>query len=179
MRLYPILYLLLLAPTLAAQLPSTPEFSALLDSLDVRVNHPFGADYRLRPNPENDYLADQLTVYSKAEKLEVRLSLLPEDERDPYYQRPHLRAGTLVMNLGSNDEDAVTAVHSLDDEEMAVLNADWARLYTFRPKRGYSPRANAQLLATYKVGRGLAYTVLLFDKTPDALEGRQLLLRFR
>lgn len=162
-----------------AQLPLTPAVQVLLDSLDVRVNHPFDADFKLLKNPDNDYLADHLAVRSKAEKLEIRLHLRPETEDDLYYQRPHLRAGLLVMNLASNDEDAVTTVHSFDEEEFAVLNADWARMYTFRPKTSYSPRATAQLIAMYKVGRGLVYTVLLFDDAPDTLEGRQLLLRFR
>lgn len=174
-----LLILLAIATPMAAQMPLTPEFSALLDSLDVRVNHPFNADFKLKPLAENDYLADQLVAYSKDEKLEVRFHLRPETEDDLYYRRPHLRAGLLVMNLASNDEDAVTTVHSFGEEEMAIFNADWARMYTFRPKRSYSPMPNAQLIATYKEGRGLAYTILLFDHAPPTLEGRQLLLRFR
>ena len=174
-----LLLLLLLGGLLQAQLPLTPEVQVLLDSLDLRVNHPFHADFKLLKNPDNDYLADQLTVRSKTEKLEIRLHLRPETADDLYYQRPHLRVGLLVMNLASNDEDAVTSVHSFGEEELAVLNADWARMYTFRPKTSYSPRATAQFIAIYKVGRGLAYNVLLFDDAPDTLEGRQLLLRFR
>lgn len=176
----PLLLLLLFSGGLLhAQLPLTPEVQVLLDSLDLRVNHPFDANFKLLKNPDNDYLDDQLTVRSKAEKLEIRLHLRPETEDDVYYQRPHMRVGLLVMNLASNDEDAVTTVHSFDEEERAVLNADWARMYTFRPKTSYSPRATAQLVAIYKVGRGLAYNVLLFDNPPGTLEGRQLLLRFR
>ncbi|MEO0732243.1 MAG: hypothetical protein AAFZ52_05375 [Bacteroidota bacterium] len=176
-----LLLSLLLAGTATcfAQIPLSPEFSTLLDSLDVRVNHPLGGNFKLLPNRENDYLADQLTVYGKDEKLEVRFHLVPEDARSPYYQMPHLQAGLLVTNLGSNDPDAVTAVHSFGEEEMIVFNADWASMYTFRPKRSYSTKEQAQLVAIYKEGRGLAYTVLLFDKAPGTLEGRQLLLRFR
>lgn len=165
--------------TLPAQIPLTPEFQALLDSFDLRLNHPADDELKLKPNPENDYLADQLTLYSKAEKLEMRFHLRPEDERDVYYQRPHLRTGMLVMNLASNDEDAVTTVHAFDEEELLTYGADWAKMYTFRPKRSYSPRATAQLIAMYKRGRGLAYTVLLFDKAPDTLEARQFSLGFR
>jgi hypothetical protein len=176
----PLLFFLLLSGgLLQAQLPLTPEVQVLLDTLDLRVNHPFDADFKLLKNTPNDYLDDQLTVRSKAEKLEIRLHLLPETEEDLYYQRPHMRVGLLVMNLASNEEDAVTTVHSFDEEELAVLNADWARMYTFRPKTSYSPHATAQLVAIYKVGRGLAYNILLFDDAPGTLEGRQLLLRFR
>jgi hypothetical protein len=173
------LFLFALTSLLPAQLPLTPGFEALLDSIDVRVNHPFDDGFKLLENPENDYLEDQLTVYSKAEKLEMRFHLRPENERDLYYQRPHLRASMLVLNLGSNDEDAVTAVHSFGEEELAVVNADWARMWTFRPKRSYSSRPTAQLIAAYKEGRGLIYTVLLFNEAPETLEGRQMMLRFR
>ncbi len=174
-----LLFLSTFLPLLPAQLPLTPEFETLLDSLDVRVNHPFDDGFMLLDNPENDYLQDQLTVYSKAEKLEMRFHLRPEDERDLYYQRPHMRAAMLVMNLGSNDDDAVTSVHSFGEEELAVMNADWARMWTFHPKRSYSQQPTAQLIAAYKQDRGLIYTVLLFDKAPPTLEGRQLMLRFR
>lgn len=177
---FPYLFLFFFtASSLAAQLPLTPEFSAMLDSFDLRLNHPDDDDFKLKPNPENDYLADQLTLYSKAEKLEIRFHLRPESERDIYYQRPHMRTGMLVMNLASNDEDAVTTVHAFDEEELITYGADWAKMYTFRPKRSYSPRATAQLIAIYKQGSGLAYTILLFDKAPEALEARQFSLGFR
>lgn len=178
-HLFLFLLLFTILPVLSAQLPLTPDFETLLDSLDVRVNHPFDGGFELLENPENDYLADQLTVYSKSEKLEMRFHLRPEDEHDLYYQRPHLRASMLVLNLGSNDDDAVTAVHSFGEEELAVLNADWARMWTFRPKRSYSDQATAQLIASYKIGRGLIYTILLFNKAPETMEGRQMMLRFR
>lgn len=176
------LFLALIFPvavSLAAQLPITPEFNALLDSFNLRLNHSADDDFKLKPNPENDYLADQLTVYSKDEKLEMRFHLRPENERDIYYQRPHMRTSMLVLNLASNDEDAVTTVHAFDDEELLTYGADWAKMYTFRPKRSYSPHATAQLIALYKQGRGLAYTVLLFDKAPETLEDRQFSLGFR
>lgn len=173
-----VLYLFSTLP-LAAQLPLTPEFEALLDSFDLRLNHHDTDDFRLKPNSENDYLADQLTLYSKAEKLEIRFHLRPENERDVYFQRPHMRTAMLVMNLASNDDDAVTTVHAFDEEELLTYGADWAKMYTFRPKRSYSPYATAQLIAIYRRGRGLAYTVLLFDKAPDKLEERQFSLGFR
>jgi len=99
----------------------------------------------------------------------MRFHLRPESERDVYYRRPHMRTGMLVMNLASNAEDAVTTVHAFDEDELITYGADWAKMYTFRPKRSYSPRATAQL----------AYTVLLFDKAPDTLEKRQFTLGFR
>ncbi len=163
----------------ASSQPELPAaFTELLSQLEVHLALPDEARFRLKRSPENDYLQDQLTVYSKEEKLEMRFYLVPENEHDIYYQRPHMRTSLLVVNLGSNAEDAVTTVHSFDEEELAVLNADWARMYTFRPKSSYSPYAHAQLIATYRAGRGLACSILLFDQAPGSLEDRQLTLRF-
>ena len=164
---------------LPAQLDLPPDFAELLDVLDMRFNAPLDSDYREDLRSDNDYLYEQFTMRSRRERLEVRFHLRPEAIDDRYAGLPHLAATTLAMNLGSNDDDAVTAVHTFGEEELAVFNADWARMYTFRPKRSYSSKQHAQLVALYRAGRGFAYTVLLFDRAPDTLEGRQLSLRFR
>ena len=180
MKLALLPFFLLLTASLAAQVNLPGEFVHLLDSLDLRFIGPLDSDYRestLRSN--SPYLPEQYALRSRRERLELRFHLRPERRDDRYYGMPHLAATTVAMNLGSNDEDAVTAVHQFGDEELAVLNADWARMYTFRPKRSFSSRQQAQLVAMYRAGRGMAYTVLLFDEAPNTLEGRQLSLRFR
>lgn len=163
---------------LRAQISTTPSFELLLDSLGVKIIQPLEGSFAVQKNNENDYLDDQLTVYSKREKLEMRFAFRAVAPNDIYAGMPHLLAGTLAVNLGSNDEDAVTSIHSFGEEELAVFNADWAAMYTFRPKRSYSYRANAQLVAIYRKDIGMAYTVLLFDKTPATLDDRQLSLTF-
>lgn len=173
------LFLLCLTP-LAAQLDLPDDFQRRLDSMDVRFTAPLDSDYRETTlRHDNRWLDDHYSMTSRREKLEVRFHLTPEHAGDRYFGLPHLAATTLAMNLGSNDDDAVTAVHSFDDEELALYGADWARMYTFRPKRSFSDKEQAQLIALYREGRGLAYTILLFDRAPDTLEGRQLSLRFR
>ncbi|MTB49609.1 hypothetical protein [Lewinella sp. W8] len=179
MKSFLTLFLLLTTLAVWGQLPTSPELTTFLDSLDVRLYQPFDVAYKAQAPTDNDYLEDHARFYSREEKLEIRLHFRAEDARDPYYGMPHLRAGHLVMNLGSNDEDAVTSVHSFGEEEMMVFNADWARLFTFRPKRSYSERSQAQLIALYREGRGMVYLVLLFDRPPGNLEDRQLLLGFR
>ncbi|MBB4081071.1 hypothetical protein GGR28_003718 [Lewinella aquimaris] len=162
-----------------AQMDLPPDFVRLLDSLDIRFTAPLDSDYRERMRHDNDYLIDDYAMASRREKLELRFHIRPEVANDRYYQLPHLAATTLAMNLSSNDEDAVTAVHSFGEEDLELFNADWVRMYTFRPKRSFSDKQQAQLVALYREGRGMAYTILLFDDAPDTLEGRQLSLRFR
>ncbi|MCP9237832.1 hypothetical protein [Lewinella sp. JB7] len=179
MRTILLLALLLSGTSLVAQMDLPPHFTRLLDSLDIRFTAPLDSDYRETLRHDNDYLIDDYAMASRREKLELRFHIRPETEGDRYYQLPHLAATTLAMNLSSNDEDAVTAVHSFGEEDLELFNADWARMYTFRPKRSFSDREQAQMVALYREGRGIAYTILLFDKAPDTLEGRQLSLRFR
>ncbi len=180
MKAITLLLLFALPIAAGAQVDLPGDFLVRLDSLDIRFNAPLDSDYKEKTlRDENRWLEDHYTMTSRREKLEVRFHIVPEHEGDRYYGLPHLAATTLAMNLGSNDEDAVTAVHSFGTEEMAVYNADWARMYTFRPKRSFSDKEQAQLIALYREGRGLAYTILLFDDAPDTLDGRQLSLRFR
>jgi hypothetical protein len=179
MKQFLTILLCMLSSLLWAQLPMDTELGAWLDSMDVRLFQPFDVAYKKMPATENDYLEDHVRIYSKEEKLEIRMHFRAEAPNDPYFGMPHLRAGHLAMNLGSNDEDAVTSIHSFGEEEMMVLNADWARLFTFRPKRSYSERSQAQLVAFYREGTGMVYLVLLFDRPPGSLEDRQLLLGFR
>ena len=175
-----VLFSLFALPTvLVAQFPLSADFQEILDTFDVRVNHAFDAGFKLMEPSESAYLPEQQRLYSRREKLEMRFALLPENPNHPFYGLPHVQAGHLIANLSSNDADAVTTVLSLDEAEMDVLNADWARVFIFRPKRGFSGRGEAQLVASYKEGRGMAYTVLLFDRAPDTLLGRQLALRWR
>ena len=173
-------WLFLLLPVLAgAQFPLSADFQSLLDTFDVRVNHAFDVDFKLYEAFDNPYLREQQRLYSREEKLEMRFVLLPDDPTHVFHQMPHVQAGHLVANLASNEEDAKTTVLSLDEAEMGVLNADWARVFIFRPKRSFSDRKEAQLVASYKQGRGMAYTILLFNRAPGTLLGRQLALRWR
>ena len=167
------------APEVVAPRPLPDTFNVLSEAAAVQLSPDWWRDFRIQPSTQNDYLDSHLTLYSKAEKLEMRFHLRPERPNDPLAGLPFIRVQTMATNLGSNEEDAVTAVHSLGEEELAALNADWGRLYTFRPKRSYSDRAHAQLLAVYREGRGLVTTVLLFNKPPGTLDDRQLMLRFR
>ena len=179
MKLSLLLLCLALSTLVSAQLRLPPEFEQLLEELDLRFTAPLDSDYREGMRHDNDYLDHHFAMRSRRERLELRFYVQAEDIDDRYYGLPHLAATTLAMNLGSNDEDAVTAVHSFDEEELELYGADWARMYTFRPKRSYSTNKQAQLIALYREGRGLAYTILLFDDAPDDLPGRQLSLRFR
>ncbi len=174
-----LVLLLSSASALPGQLDLPSDFVYLLDSLDIRFTAPLDSDYRETLRHDNDYLIHHFAMYSRREKLELRFHVQPIGEHDRYYQLPQVAAATLAMNLGSNDDDAVTAVHYFDEEELDLYQADWARMYTFRPKRSFSDKEHAQLIALYRKGRGMAYTVLLFDRAPDTLEGRQLSLRFR
>ncbi|MEL6275951.1 MAG: hypothetical protein AAFU03_12685 [Bacteroidota bacterium] len=117
-------------------------------------------------------------MYSKQEKLEIRYYLQAESEMGPFVGMPHVAAGRLLIDVSSNDEDAVTTAHSFQGEALATYRADWAKLFTFQPKRRFSDTNFAQMVALYQEGIGMLYVFLLFDKAPDTLDSRQLAIRF-
>jgi len=163
---------------LRAQQLLPQDFTSRASMMRAELDSLVEVGFRVRKQGPNPYLDDHLTLYSKAEKLEIRFHLRPAREGDRMADLPNLRAHTTAMNLGSNDEDAVTTVHSFDEEELSALNADWMRMYTFRPKTSYSSRVHAQLVAIYRKDRGTAYIILLFDDVPPTIEDRQLALSF-
>lgn len=164
----------------AQAIPLDSAFAHQLSNIGIDFVHPIGSDFRPRPNEDLRLLEVDQTLYSRQEKLEVRLAVLGVDELGEMANMPHIATSRIIMDLGSNDETAPPiSVHSFDAEDMEFFNADWARQFIFRPKQGQAPYQLAQLTALYKEGCGMAYILLLFNRPPDTLDARQRLLRFR
>lgn len=150
------------------------------DALGAEMIYPLESDYRYRAPQANDYLNYDFAIQSRREGLEIRYALLPADSLDALADYPHVAVGRLLMHLASNDDDAVVTTHSLPDEEVRYdYQAEWARLFHFRPKRSFSTAEHCRLLALYREGQGLAYILLLFDRAPPQLDSRTMALRFR
>ena len=164
--------------TLSAQLDLPDQFRDQLDSLGADIIRPLDSDYRSVQLAENRFRPADFVMYSRKEKLEIRYYLQPESSMGHYQGMPHIATGRFLIDVSSNDEDAVTTAHSFIGESFATFNADWAKLFTFRPKREFSDTNTAQLVALYREGLGIIYIFLCFDKPPDELDTRQLAARF-
>lgn len=174
-----LLWLVVVANPLAAQITPDSSFARQLAAMNLEILQPLESDYRVRKPVENDYLTCPLVVRSRREKLEIRYAVRPVVDLGYLADAPHIAAGNLATRLASNDEDTFLAVHSLPAASVRDnYGADWLRLYTFPPKRGFSERAHCQMVAMFREGVGIAYVFLLFDQAPELLEARTNALRF-
>lgn len=163
---------------LTAQTQLSDTVIAHFASLKADMIRPLDSDFRDFKVAKSSFLQPCFALHSKREKLEMRYYLQREDELGNLAGMPHVATARFLMDIGSNDEDSQTAVHSFGKEEMAIYAADWAKLFTFQPKSSFAPYAFAQLVALYKEDRGLIWVVLLFNTPPDTLDTRQLAARF-
>ena len=161
------------------QIDLNNDFTALAEQMGLDFMAPLDAGYKdLKPYP-NRYQVYEFAIRSRKEKLEIRYHLEPEKEGNALSSLPHVRCMQLLSHLASNDEEHNIAAHSLPTSiRVEDLNADWAKVFFFSPKKEFSPRLTCQLLAIYKEGRGMAFAFLLFDKPPVSLDNRLLTLRF-
>lgn len=164
---------------LTAQITPDSTFARQLAEMGLEIIQPLESDYRNLGAAENDYLTCPLVVRSRREKLEIRYAVRPVADMGYLADAPHIAAGNLAVNLASNDEDTFLAVHSLPAASVRDnYGADWLKLYTFPPKRGFSERETCQMVALFREGVGMAYVFLLFDKAPELLDARTNALRF-
>ncbi|NJO87198.1 MAG: hypothetical protein HC821_04160 [Lewinella sp.] len=170
--------LLLLTSKLGAQGPLPDSFQLRLNGLGADLIRPVGADFTVLSAKANRHLPTHFALYSRHEKLEIRYTVFAEAELGPLAGLPHVAVSHLLLDIGSNDEDAFLTMHSYVGESFNTFGADWAKLFTFRPKRSFCDTAFAQLVALYREGLGMAYVFLLFDQAPETLDARQLALRF-
>ncbi len=119
-------------------------------------------------------------IRSRKEGLEIRYDLQTDAQLGDLAGNPHVATMRLVMNMGSNNDHSLVAVHSFPDSTVSLdFGADWVRTYTFQPKVGFTDRETIQLVALYREGRGLAWIFLMFNKPPFTLDARSLALRFK
>lgn len=163
----------------AQRIDLTEDFSTLATAMAVDFMAPLDAGYkdiRAFPNPHQNY---ELAIRSRREKLEIRYHLEPEEDDKPMTRIPHVRCMQMIANVASNEEQTrVSALSVSDSIRIDMLNADWAKVFTFTPKKTFSPRLTCQMLAMYKEGKGMVFTYLLFNKPPIELDHRLLSIRF-
>lgn len=163
----------------AQRIDLTEDFTTLATTMAVDFMAPLDAGYkdiRAFPNPHQNY---ELAIRSRREKLEIRYHLEPEEENKPMTRIPHVRCMQMIANVASNKEQTrVSALSVSDSIRIDMLNADWAKVFTFTPKKTFSSRLTCQMLAMYKEGKGMVFTYLLFNKPPIELDNRLLSVRF-
>lgn len=162
-----------------AQIDLTEEFTSLATEMSVDFMAPLDAGYKDIRTYANPHQAYELAIRSRREKLEIRYHLEPELDDQPMTRIPHVRCLQMIANVASNEDDTRVSALSLPDSiSLEMLNADWAKVFFFTPKKTFSSRLTCQMLAMYKEGRGMVFAYLLFNKPPIELDSRLLTVRF-
>lgn len=185
-RYFQLRYLLLLSclswagvATSAAQIDLTEDFTTLTTEMGVDFMAPLDAGYKDIRTYANPHQAYELAIRSRREKLEIRYHLEPEIDDQPMTRIPHVRCLQMIANVASNEDDTRVSALSLPDSvSLEMLNADWAKVFFFTPKKSFSSRLTCQMLAMYKEGRGMVFAYFLFNKPPIELDSRLLTVRF-
>lgn len=165
--------------TSIAQVDFTDEFTKLATEMAVDFMAPLDAGYKDIRTYANPHQAYELAIRSRREKLEIRYHLEPEIDNQPMTRIPHVRCLQMIANVASNEDDTRVSALSLPDSiSLEMLNADWAKVFFFTPKKTFSTRLTCQMLAMYKEGRGMVFAFLLFNKPPIELDNRLLTVRF-
>lgn len=175
------LFLLLLGlPSIGfSQITLDAEVQARLDACQIDLILPVESDYKAIRAEANSFFPADLELRSRKEKMEIRYRFLPDTSLGTASSYPHLNANAQAIHLASNEPNAIISGHSFSIEELTEqFNADWAMLYTFPPKNGFSGRTTCRLLALYREGVGMAYVAFLFDQPPLSLDARLYALRF-
>lgn len=176
-----LLLLLLLANNkLLAQLRLPSDFVKSLDEMGLDFFQPLDGKYFSQTYLNNELLKADFIIRSRKEKLEIRYNLFPDDPANEIDDLPHIRSIQMASHLASNDDDSIVTAVSLSDDDLgkARFNADWGKLFYFRPKIVFSTREHCQMLVLYKEGKGMAFVFYLFDEAGEFLDNRLLSLAF-
>lgn len=181
--MYRFLYLIAISffcsSNLIAQIVDDIRFNTILDEMELSLLYPVEANYNSVAVIENTVQPYDFAIWSRKEKLEIRYFLEPYQEADKTFETPHIRASRLLLNLAANDEESIITGHAIKESELKEqFQADWGKVFYFRPKSSFSPLGNCKMLALFREGQGMAYVFFLFRKPTVELEKRFYAIQF-
>jgi hypothetical protein len=173
--------LLLLPPAVSAQKIDIPsDFNQLLEDVDAYLILPVedGGYKDIRPFT-NRWMNYDFSIRSRKEKLEIRYKVVPYEENDLRFHAPHVLAMQAIMQVATNDEEAVVSALPISERSLKEdYFADWGRLFTFVPKLEFSQKSTCQMVSLYREGKGMVILFFLFDRAPAQLDYRRLAISF-
>lgn len=155
-------------------------FHLLLEETQMEFLKPLDAGYKKSWITKNTIQNYDFAIRSKREKLEIRYLIEPYQANNPSFAAPHIRCMQKVLSIASNDQNVVMTGLDIDPSQLANdFNADWGKLFFFKPKAQFCNYQNVQMLALFKEGQGMAYVFFLFNQAERALDNRLIALRYK
>jgi hypothetical protein len=157
-----------------AQATQWEEWQNLLDDLGIVVATPVENQFRF-VSDNNTIAKFDYAITKRKDELEIRYLIVSADS----IHYPHLSTSNLLMTIATNDPEQAISVLPIDED---VLNkdyqADWGIQAFFQPKLSFSDKAHGKLIAIYKEGKAIVYTVLLFNDVEASWEDYEFMLTF-
>lgn len=184
MRFIPILlFFLLCSPTNSwgQEINLPPSFQAKLDAVQLQFVEPQDDEFRGVRIDSTHTMPYDYAYKVKKKKLEIRYYILPFKNPDsPFNSIPQMHLMRYLTNIATNEESAMTAVHSISDSELIdAYAADWGIIATFPPKISFSSYPHCKLLSLYKTDRGMAFVYFLFKDPNLDIEPLMYTLQFK
>ncbi|PHN01294.1 hypothetical protein [Flavilitoribacter nigricans] len=163
----------------AQRVDLSDDFNQLLTEVDAQLVLPVEADYKdIRPL-KNRWMDYDFSIRSRKEKMEIRYKILPFEVENRTFYAPHVKAMQVMMQVASNQEDAIVSTISLSEKSLKEdFRADWGKLFTFTPKEEFSNKQTCQLITLFREGKGMVFLFFLFNKPPMELTYRHLAVSF-
>lgn len=174
------IFLLCLMFNLSAQkLEPSKRFDSLTKACNIEFLKPLDAGYKSIWVGKNSLQQYDFAIRSRKEKLEIRYLIEPHQENNPTFSVPHMKCIQKVLTIASNEQDVVMTGLDISEKSLQEdYNADWGKVFFFRPKAQFSTYKHIKMLALFKEGRGMAYVFFLFDKPTRNLDNRIIALRY-
>lgn len=164
----------------AQKIDQSAHFQELLLACQLEFLAPLDAGYKDVSVLRNSVQNYDFAIRSRKEKLEIRYLLEPYQENNPGFETPHIRSIQKLMHLASNEQDFVMTGLDVDPELLKEhFNADWGKIFFFRPKLRFCNYQHVKMLSLFKEGQGMAYIFFLFNEPTRDLNNRMYTIRFR
>lgn len=163
-----------------AQVDLPPAFRQKLEAARIDFMEPLESGYKDIRVEENDLVDYDFAIRSRKEKMEIRYLIEPSGSGQALASIPHVQCIRVLSTLATNDERYVMSGIDVGAGDLTRrFNADWGKVFFFKPKEGFSAYQNCKMLALFREGQGMAYVFFLFDEAGPELDYRFYALSFR
>ena len=166
--------------SLSAQTEMPLAFEEKLSQAGIEILVPLENKYKAINVNSTLHMPYDYALRSKKGKLEIRYTInVFEDSTAAMNLLPNVQCMRTLTNIASNDEEAVTTIHSIIESDLEEhFNADWGMVAYFNPKQSFGNYKHCKMLALFKEGKGMTYVYFLFDEASIELDNRFHAVRF-
>jgi hypothetical protein len=157
-----------------AQATQWEQWQKQVDDQGIVIAPPVENQFRFVFDNNSVVKFDYAVVKQKGD-LEIRYLIQPADS----IAYPHISTSNLLMTLATNDPEFAISVLPIEADVLKKdYQADWGVQAFFHPKLSFSDKTHGKLIAIYKEGKAIVYTVLLFDDVEISWENYEFILTF-